>query len=212
MVVMAAPETPVVTNWKSLKGAEVETPVTSSEKVMVKSTLEAAVGEVDVRAMDEVEGDVLSTSNEPISQVPACGRATPRWSKAEQPALVPASIAGEPTNNSIVCVDPPLSAKDPSKGFVFKLPVPVYPPWIILYEVEILPEIRLCICGALPVFPQTILLVIVITPKFPVLAIAGTPSAEFSVIVTFVNIASPMLLKIAPPFPEGVLGYVASFL
>ena len=50
-----------------------------------------------------------SYSYAPISHPLPCGRVTPRWSVAGQLAASPASIAGEPASNAMVCVIPPLS-------------------------------------------------------------------------------------------------------
>jgi len=63
-----------------------------------------------------------------MSQVPPCGRETPRWSVAVQLPLSPALIAGLPASRACVCVGPPLFASGPSSGFVlFRSPAPPRP-------------------------------------------------------------------------------------
>ncbi|MBV6465969.1 MAG: hypothetical protein PGMFKBFP_01266 [Anaerolineales bacterium] len=101
---------PVFVRVKSLWS----TPVTSSEKVTVKSALRAEVGLAFARVMETTVGASLSTySYAPISQCAPCGRATPRWSVAGQAASSPASIAAEPASRACVCVKPPLFASGP---------------------------------------------------------------------------------------------------
>src|SRR5207244_13000445 len=53
-----------------------------------------------------------------MSQAAPYGLAMPRWSAAGQAATSPASMAGLPDNNAIVWVNPPLSSRGPSFGFV----------------------------------------------------------------------------------------------
>ena len=57
--VMATPVTPVVVRVKSLNGALVFTPVTASENVIMKPTLDAFVGFVLASIIEETTGIVI---------------------------------------------------------------------------------------------------------------------------------------------------------
>src|SRR5687768_2004793 len=85
----------------------------------------------------------------------------PRWSVARQPVLVPALMAGLPSNRAWVKVGPPLSASGPSCGGVL-IWSPGPPPQVLSLE-RLLPE-EVTPTQLPTVLPATIVFLIVIVP------------------------------------------------
>src|SRR5437867_4213211 len=103
-------------------------------KVIVPPTLGVGLSTVMVSDRSAEAGGGMLSSYAPMSQVgvpsplPSNGRATPRWSAAGHPVLVPASSAGLPEVRAWVSVWPPLFCRGPSNGSVLlRSPTPDNP-------------------------------------------------------------------------------------
>src|SRR5438445_1768562 len=137
------------------------------------------------------------------SPLPSSGRATPRWSSAGHPALLPASMAGLTAGRAIVSVPPPLFWRGPRDGLALtRSPAAARP--------QVLPLSRLLpadVTGVLQLPPGALSATIVFFRVTVPLA-RNTPPPEpaaLPAIVTLVRVAVAVDTKRPPPWVAAAL-------